>query len=155
YAPALNEASRLARSAAETGYPAVEGEALLRYGHLQASSGDLAGGKASLYRAAWAADAAADDRARGAVWTTLPFVEGYKEADASKIPILRDQAGAALKRIGRDDELQLEFLRVSATALAVEGKHAEAIRIDDELLALQKKAYGDASLGESKTLGNK
>ena len=142
---ALPVAADVVRAAQATGYPAIEGAALLRYGRLQMDMGDANAAEASLYQAAWAADASGDDAVRAHAWATLVYVVGYLEGKFEEVPKLRDQCLAALRRLGGNPQAEAALWGGLAASFIVAGKTEESQDAAQRALSIDEKALGDST----------
>jgi tetratricopeptide (TPR) repeat protein len=143
----LNDARPRARSlveaAAGIGYAPLEAQALLAEATLLEAVAEPDKAEPLLYRAAWLADAAADDRTRAVVWLRLLADVGLRQGES--LSIVREQAMAAYGREGRPDgDLEIRYLGALALAAAGAGNHVEARNRTVEQVALLEKVYGDA-----------
>jgi tetratricopeptide (TPR) repeat protein/predicted Ser/Thr protein kinase len=133
---------------------AMQAEALLWLGRLQSRAGDLSGGEITLRAAVHAADAAGDDATRVKALGELLIHAGKEEAKHDEIPAFRDDALAAMSRVGKDDEVEAALLQAIGIATVAEGKSEEARVVLEKGLAVQVRAYGEGSWQEGSALTN-
>ncbi|WP_394838112.1 tetratricopeptide repeat-containing serine/threonine protein kinase [Pendulispora rubella] len=141
--PVIREATDRAE---RTGYGPVIAEAHLQEAFLKEAQGDHKGAEAVLYRAAWAADAANDDRSRAEAWTHLVFTAGAAQARHDLAPMLNEQAMSAIKRMGGDDKLEAVRLGNFAVTLGGQQKYDEALAEFERARPLIEKVYGRESV---------
>jgi tetratricopeptide (TPR) repeat protein len=154
YRAALPLAAEVADAARATGLPAIEGEALYRYGNLQSYEGDGAAAQSTLREAAWTADAAGDDRTRVLALGTLLYLDGYVRRQKDEVAAVRREGEAALARIGRDDDIEAQFLGSLGTALVATDARDDARRAMERALALREGLYGPDSAAVARSLLN-
>jgi eukaryotic-like serine/threonine-protein kinase len=143
YKDGIALAREAVKAAGETGFARIEGETLFWYGRHQARGGDLKGAEDSLYRAAWAADGAGDDRTRVLSWGALLAFVGGDQAKHEMIPFFRDQGLAAIRRGGGGDEAEANFQSGLGSALSQEGKKEDALHAYEKAGALWRAIEGD------------
>jgi serine/threonine-protein kinase len=153
YHESLDEAARVADAAKRTGYAPLIAEALFRYGSVQSSAGDALGAEAALYDAAFAADAAADDRKRVEAWGGLLQLAG-KEKKFDAVSLLRRQAEAALARLGGDEEAECRYLLHITGMLRLEGRLSESHDAGERALVLSQRLFGNQGYQYARALGS-
>jgi tetratricopeptide (TPR) repeat protein len=123
------------------GYAPVLAEALYWLGDVQQRRGDAKTAAATLLAAATSAEAARDDlqRARALgllVWVTAERLSRYVEAHHYCA-----LARAALSRAGGDRVLETIIDAYEATALDNEGRYAEALALNERVLAREQQLF--------------
>ena len=102
---------------------------------------------ASLFEAAWAAEASRHDVVAARAYSELVYVQGYRLGQRSEAHHLERQAAAALERLGPGHEdIEALLLRYSGSLLFSESRFAEAVEMDRRATALAEKVYGAQSL---------
>ena len=154
YAEALDLARVLADEAAQTSDGAVQATALYTLGSLLGRTGDLSGAEQTLRRAASAADAAGDDAMRVRAWGGLLFYAAGEAGKFDLIPTFREEAQAALARLGGDDDVEANYTEDLGAAMMSAGKLAEAREADEKAAALEARTFGKGSWQEAIALMN-
>ncbi len=142
YAEALVLAGRVAGDAAGLGFAPLEAEALVEIGWLQRSNGELEASEKTLYRAAYLADGAGDDRDRAWAWASLLYGVAYASKKTEGVGNLRAQALAAARRVPSDVELQATLEGVIGSLLLDEDKPEEARAAFERQLAAHEHVHG-------------
>jgi tetratricopeptide (TPR) repeat protein len=152
YREALRRAQRLAAYAREVPYRPVQAEALYLLGRLQDDAGDKAA-EGTLLEAVRAAEAGRHDRVAALAWIELVFVAGrhmrFREAHERGA-----HAGAAIERLGGDEDLRAGLLLNLGAALRKEGRAEEALANHREALRVFEKLRGPNHPLVATTLGN-
>jgi tetratricopeptide (TPR) repeat protein len=154
YRDALALAEPLAAEAEGTGDRRLQAASLYMQGSLLGRTGDLTAAEQALRRAASAADAAGDDATRVQAWGALLFYVAGQQGKFDQIPALREQATAALTRLGANDEVEAELQGDLGAALLAAGKLDEAREVDEKADALEVRVFGKGSWQESIALEN-
>jgi tetratricopeptide (TPR) repeat protein len=145
YREALPLAREHSAEAARLGDQGLQAEALYREGKLLGRTGDLAGAEQNLRRAAALADAAGDDALRVRAISGLLFFVAGDAMKVDQLAGLEEQAKGALARLGGDEEVEGNFLMGLGNALEAAGKNAEALEVDERVMALEARLHGPDS----------
>ena len=119
---------------------------------LRGRTGDSKGAEDTLYRAAYASDAAGDDRLRVAVYGDLIYYIGAQAEKRDLIQIFRREAEAASERLGGDLESEAALNDDVGWAYEVEGKYEDALQAFAKSEALWEKVRGPESVEAAKEL---
>ncbi len=142
YAEALAVAQHVADEAEKLKFAPLEAEALVEVAWVQRSNGDSEASEKTLYRAAFLADGAGDDRDRAWAWTSLLYGAAYTSKKKDGADLLRQQAIASAKRLPGDVELQATLDGVLGALLLDEEKRPEARTAFERQLATHERAHG-------------
>ncbi len=145
YREALPLAAGAVEGAEALGYLPVLAEALHQHGRMLARSGDVKASEATLRRAITAADAAGDDATRALAYSGLLFNLGALQAKGEFVPLLNEQAQAALARAGGDPGIDGLRRNNFAASLRRQGRFDEARAEYEGALPLLERAYGAES----------
>jgi tetratricopeptide (TPR) repeat protein len=124
------------------GYQPLLAETLAIMGNIQQKSTDVAEAERTLVEALWAADASRHDEVRAEVATNLVWVAGTLENEPGQALRWAKTADAILQRLGGHELLQAWLLNDRAGVYNLQGKLDEAVRANEEALALKEKALG-------------
>ncbi|HEU4536662.1 MAG TPA: tetratricopeptide repeat-containing protein kinase family protein, partial [Polyangiaceae bacterium] len=145
YREALPIAAGAVAAAEAIGYRPALAEALVQYGRQQTRSGDVKGAEATFRRSITAADAAGDDVTRAQAYSGLLFNLGTLQAKGEFVPLVNEQAQAALARAGGDPGIDGQRRANLAAALRRQGKFDEArLEYEGALVSLER-AFGPES----------
>jgi eukaryotic-like serine/threonine-protein kinase len=149
---ALGDAGLIQRARAESaglidsvralGYRPVEAEALELAGDLAERAGDFAAAETALRDAALAAEAGRHDRLLASALTEMIVVVGYQQARPADAEPLRRRADAALERIARPPELEVEMLEALGMVALTAGDYPEARRRFEAEVAQIERLHG-------------
>jgi tetratricopeptide (TPR) repeat protein/tRNA A-37 threonylcarbamoyl transferase component Bud32 len=129
---ALAAASAAVATADRAGFAPLRAQALLERGRLEDGNEDLKAAEASLYEAAWAAEACHADHVAALAWARLVSVIAYRQMRPGEAPQLTRQAEAAIARAGGDDEARVILL------LALFGVARDNLRYDEAIARLEE-----------------
>src|SRR5262249_21379106 len=111
---------------------------------LQGAS-DYAKAEASARRALRLADSAGDDRVRVLAILRLLRIVQAGEVHYESIPLLRDEANAAIARLGGDEALEAKLLGETAGALVAAANYEDAAVALERAIPMLEKVDGPRS----------
>jgi serine/threonine protein kinase len=135
-------ADSLAGEARVLGYQPLTAEALTLVGHVRDKLTDGIGSSKAFEEAFWQADAARDDDVRADAAASLVYTYGYLENDYAQADRWASAADAVLRRLGGHDRERAWLLNNVATVAGLRGRKEEALRFNEQALALKRKAWG-------------
>jgi len=135
-ADTVDRAQKAVDRATKLGFAPLEAEALYQLGQAQINAQRWQPARTSLEAAALAADRARDDRLRAKAWIEDIYVIAWGLQKGDDALHVRELATAALSRVRDPGTLAIDIPRYMASAYQALGKNDEALRSDDEALAL-------------------
>ena len=139
-------AERAAAGARELGYLPLAAEAEEVLGLTLRRMGEIDRAEATLFEAAWAAEASRHDLVAARAFAELIYVVGYRKARHGEARLLERQTAAILARLGpgHEDVEEVAARHLGAVLLG-EGRLTEALAHDARAVALAEKVYGPES----------
>jgi tetratricopeptide (TPR) repeat protein len=139
---AFQEAPKLVAEARLVGYQPLVAETLLQLGSASLKSNDSKTAERAFIEAFWAADGSRHDEVRAETATNLVFLHGCLEGRFEESERWSKTAEAVLQRIGGHDLLRAWLLNNTGSTLYIRGERQDALRVQQEALALKEKALG-------------
>jgi eukaryotic-like serine/threonine-protein kinase len=142
----LKNAPALVAEARAVGYQPLVAESLSLMGMMLAKGNDSKQAseqaERTLIEAFSVADASRHDEVRAEAAANLVFVVGYEEAHFGEAHSWAKAAEAVLDRLGGHDLLRAWLLNDLGCVLELEGKREEAVRVDQQSVALKERVLG-------------
>jgi serine/threonine protein kinase/tetratricopeptide (TPR) repeat protein len=138
----VHDAQTLADEAHALGYQPLTAEALELVGREREKFGDGVGSAKALEEAFWQADSSRYDDVRAEAATFLVYTCGYLENDYAQSDRWAGAADAVLRRLGGHDLERTWLLNNVAVVAGLRGRKDEALRFNEEALALKQRAWG-------------
>jgi tetratricopeptide (TPR) repeat protein/tRNA A-37 threonylcarbamoyl transferase component Bud32 len=157
YQTALDRLTEMAPGARELGYPPTLAEFMILKGFVEAELGLGEDAERSLREAFGAAEQGRDDRAGAVAAGNLMWVTGYLQNRFEEAERWSELASAKIERLGGDESVAADFADMRAGVLLREGRHREAIEVQEQALELLSRISGPESLDVAMaltTMGN-
>jgi tetratricopeptide (TPR) repeat protein len=146
--------ARVAVEAAErAGDAATRAEALYALGLVEDESDQLDAAKATLIRAAAAAEAGARDDIVARTFSYLIGNVGYKQHDLASSSLFSQLAEGAIQRLGGNDQLEGFRLSNEGSVFLAHGRFEDALSRFQDALTRRERAEGPGSIGVAEELG--
>ena len=157
YQTSLDRLTEIAPEARELGYPPTLAEVMILKGFVEAELGLADDAERSLREAFGAAEQGRDDRAGAVAAGNLMWVTGYLQNRFEEAERWSELATAKIERLGGDETIAADFFDMRAGVLLREGRHREAIEVQERALELLSRISGpesiDVAMGLT-TMGN-
>ena len=157
YQTALDRLTEMAPETRELGYPPTLAEVLILKGFVEAELGLGDDAERSLREAFGAAEQGRDDRAGAVAAGNLMWVTGYLQNRFEEAERWSDLASAKIERLGGDETVAADFADMRAGVLLREGRHREAIEVQERAVELMSRINGPESIDVAMamtTMGN-